>query len=242
MAERTQPVRTPTPQVSPVDTAASTARFTLPAEEFALADLFERVPAARVECESAVANPADHTLLGVETDSPESAVSTALRADPNVGAVDRFGERADGWLYRVIWEGRPYRLIQRLVAADVTLVSMRGRGGEWKLRLLAPNREGISRANDIMDDLDCEAECRSVSTVDGEGSDHSRLTDEQREALVMAFEAGYYEVPRDVTAEDVATDLGISHQALSERFRRAYRQIVETEFVADEKRCRDTPI
>ena len=235
MAERTQPVRTPTPQVSSSDTDASTARFTLPAEGFALAEFFERVPDARVECESAVANPADHALLVVRTDSNESTVGTALQSDPSVGAVERFGERADGWTYRVTWKGRSRRLIQRLVAADVTLVSAQGRGSEWELRLLAPNREGISRAHDIMDDLDCEDECRSISSLDGGGSTRSGLTDEQREALVTAFEIGYYNVPRDVTAEDVATELGITHQAISERFRRAYQHIVETEFVVNDE-------
>ena len=233
MAERTQPVRTPTPQVSSSDTNASTARFTLPAAGFALAEFFERVPDARVECESAVANPADHALLVVRTDGCEDTVATALRSDPSVGAVERFGERADGWLYRVTWEGRSRRFIQRLVAADVTLVSVRGRDGEWKLRLLAPNREGIARANEIMDDLDCGDECRSISTVDDSGSDRSELTDEQREALVTGFEIGYYNIPRDATAEDVATELGITHQAISERLRRAYRHLIETEFVGN---------
>ena len=238
MAERTRPVRTPRTQVSSSDTAASIARFTLPATGFALAGFFERVPDARVECESAVANPADHALLVVQTDGCEDTVGTALRSDPSVGAVERFGERADSWTYRVRWEGRSRRLIRRLVAADITLVSARGGSGEWKLRLLAPNREGISRAHDIMDDLDCGDECRSISTVDDSGSDRSGLTDEQREALVKAFKIGYYNIPRDVTAEDVATELGISHQALSERFRRAYRQIVETEFIVnDEEHC-----
>jgi predicted DNA binding protein len=212
-------------------------RVTLPAAEFALADLFERVPDARVECDSAVANPADQALLAVQTDERERAIDTAVRSDPSVAAADCFGERADGWTYRVKWEGRPRRLIQRLIAADVTLLSMRGWNGEWKLRLLAPDREGISQAYEIMTDLGCGADCRSITTLDGEGggSPRSELTDEQRESLVEAFEAGYYNIPRDVTAEDVADNLDISHQALSERLRRGYCQLVKTELVATEE-------
>jgi predicted DNA binding protein len=228
----TRPASTPTPQVSSaVDTAASTARFTLPAEGFALAEFFERVPDARVECESAVANPTDHALLVVQADSREKTVDTALRADSSIATVERFGERADEWVYRVAWEGRPRRLIQRLVAADVTLMSARGRGGEWQLRLLAPNREGIGRAHEIMDDLGCGDRCRSISSLDGDGSNRSGLTDDQHEALIEGFEAGYYDVPRKITLEEVATSLGISHQALSERFRRAYRSLIATELV-----------
>jgi predicted DNA binding protein len=233
MSERTHPASTPTPQVSPaIDTTASTARFTLPAEGFALAEFFERVPDARVECESAVANPTDHALLVVRADSRESSVDTALRADGSVAAVECFGERADGWTYRVTWEGRPRRLMQRLVAEDVTLMSAQGRNGEWQLRLLAPNRGGISRAHEIMVDLNCGDRCRSISSFGG-GSNCSELSDDQQEALVEAFEVGYYNIPRDVTAAEVATGLGISHQALSERFRRAHRSLVATELVTE---------
>ena len=236
MSKHTRPVSAPTPQISSaVDTPASTARFTLPAEGFALAEFFERVPNARVECESAVANPTDHALLVIQANSRENPVDTALREDASIGTVERFGERSEGWVYRVTWEGRPHRLIQRLVVADVTLVSARGRGGEWQLRLLTPNREGIGRAHEIMDDLDCEEKCRSVCNLDGGGSNRSGLTDDQYEALIEGYEAGYYDIPRNVTLEEVATGLGISHQALSERFRRAYRSIVATELVTEER-------
>jgi predicted DNA binding protein len=236
MPESIQPVSTPTPPTPSATTDASTAGFVLPAEGFALADLFERVPDARVECESAVANPDDHALLVVQTDEQKRDVDAALQSDSGVAAVECFGERADGWTYRVTWTGHPRRLIQRLVAADISLVSVQGRSGEWKLCLLAPDREGIARAHEIMDDLDCEADCRSVSTVDSERSSRSGLTIEQREALVTAFEMGYYNVPRDATANDIAADLGISHQALSERLRRANHQLVETELVVSEEK------
>ncbi|WP_228842275.1 helix-turn-helix domain-containing protein [Halococcus agarilyticus] len=221
----------PEPQSLSASTSASTARFAIPAEKFALADLFERVSDARVECEPAVANPDDHALLVVRADGHERSVDAGVRSDPGVGAAERFGERADGWTYRVTWAGRPRRIIRRLVAADVTLLSMRGRGGRWKLRVLAADRDGVAEAHDVLDDLDCAAECRMVSAFDGEGTSHAGLSDEQREALVTAFEAGYYNVPRDATANELAADLGISHQALSERFRRACEHLVETELV-----------
>ena len=234
MPESIHPVSTPTPQ-TPSATTTSTARYVLQDEGFALADLFERVPDARVECESAVANPDDHALLVVRTDERKRIIDGALRSDSGVAAVECFGGRADGWTYRVTWKGQPRRLIQRLVAADVTLLSMRGRGGEWKLRLLTPDREGIAQAHEIMDDLGCEADCRSITPADGERSSRYGLTDDQRETLVKAFEMGYFNIPRSVSAEELATDLGISHQALSERFRRAYGQLVESELAITEE-------
>lgn len=209
-----------------MSTDASTARFELPAEEFALAELYNRVPDVQVEIEPAVANPDDHALLVVQTESDESAVDAALQADPSVGVVERFTERPDGWTYRVTWEGRVHRLLQQLVAADITLLSARGWGGQWKLRVVTSERNRIADANEIMSDLGCDPQCRSVSTLEGESS-HSGLTDEQQEALNTAFETGYYNIPRDITSKELANELDISHQALSERFRRAHKQLVD---------------
>lgn len=225
MTDSAHTVRPPTPDVS---TTTSTARFDLPAGAFAFADLFERVPDARAELDPTIANPADHALVVVHADADKRTVDGAIRADTGVAAVERFGERADGWTYRVTWEGRPHRLIRRLVTDGVTVLSVRGRDGRWRLRVLAPDRAGIRRASDTFAELDCAADCRSVSGFTGEPA-RSRLTDEQREALRTASEAGYYDVPRDATMGDVSERLDISHQTLSERFRRAHEKLVANE-------------
>lgn len=228
MTDSVHTVRPPAPEVP--RTTASTASFDLPAAAFALADLFERVPDARAELDPTIANPADHALVVVHADADERAVDAAIRSDTGVAAVERFGERADGWAYRITWEGRPHRLVRRLVAAGVTVLSARGRGGRWRLRVFAPDRAGIRRASDVFEALDCGADCRSVSRFASEPA-RSRLTDDQREALRAAFEAGYYDVPRNVTMGDVSERLDISHQALSERFRRAHGKLVANELL-----------
>jgi predicted DNA binding protein len=230
MAEQSRSTSTPSSSLSPPNRTTSTARFSLPTETFALATAFESLPDARIECDPAVANPTDHALVVIRTDEDERAVSTALRSDPSVAGVDCFDERPDGFWCRVTWGDRPRRIIRRFVAADVTLLSLRGGAGEWKLRLLSPDWDGIERMHTALDELGCDVECRSISTFDG-GEDSLRpgLSSDQHEALVAAFEAGYYDIPRDVTLEELADELGISHQALSERFRRAYEGLITAE-------------
>ena len=53
------------------------------------------------------------------------------------------------------------------------------------------------------------------------------LTDEQREALRTAFEAGYFDIPRHASLESISEELGISASALSERLRRAQTQLIQ---------------
>jgi len=47
------------------------------------------------------------------------------------------------------------------------------------------------------------------------------ITPRQSEAVEAAFELGYFSVPREVTAREVADELGISKSAFLERLRRA---------------------
>lgn len=58
------------------------------------------------------------------------------------------------------------------------------------------------------------------------------LTDRQREALRIAYERGYFDVPRGTTLEAVAAELDVSASALSERLRRAQTRLVETTVAA----------
>jgi len=53
------------------------------------------------------------------------------------------------------------------------------------------------------------------------------LTDAQREAVEAAHEAGFFEWPRDSTSEEVATALGISQPAFSQRLRTAQGKVFD---------------
>lgn len=65
-------------------------------------------------------------------------------------------------------------------------------------------------------------------TQDGEPEPPGHgLTDQQQEALRIAYEQGHFAVPRKVSVEEIATQLGISASAASERLRRAQSQLIE---------------
>ncbi|WP_226007523.1 bacterio-opsin activator domain-containing protein [Natrinema salinisoli] len=58
----------------------------------------------------------------------------------------------------------------------------------------------------------------------------SRLTERQREVLEAAFEAGYYEWPRECSGEAVAAELGISSPTFSEHIHAAERKLLTMVF------------
>jgi predicted DNA binding protein len=62
-------------------------------------------------------------------------------------------------------------------------------------------------------------------------NEHDGLTDAQRDILLLALEAGYFEEPREASLEDLAAELDISRQAVGTRLRRAYANLIEHSLV-----------
>ena len=65
--------------------------------------------------------------------------------------------------------------------------------------------------------------------MDGVRGERSPLTKTQYETVVTAYELGYFDVPRKVTLKELAAELDVSHQALSERLRRSHAALVDAE-------------
>ena len=55
-----------------------------------------------------------------------------------------------------------------------------------------------------------------------------RLTGKQVEALLKAYDYGYYTSPREVTTESIATSLGVSRSTYEEHLRKAENRIMES--------------
>ncbi|QSG04753.1 helix-turn-helix domain-containing protein [Halapricum desulfuricans] len=70
----------------------------------------------------------------------------------------------------------------------------------------------------IIEEQDTSAE--RARTIDLES-----MTDKQRQALELAVEHGYYDQPSEVSLSEIASDLDISKQALSQRLATAERRV-----------------
>lgn len=83
--------------------------------------------------------------------------------------------------------------------------------------------------NDIRKQLEAlEATQELESLVEGDEEEGGVLTDEEREVLLEAHRAGYFEVPRDLRLSDLADELGRSQSALSTLIRRGIGRLVQS--------------
>lgn len=147
--------------------------------------------------------------------------------------VEYFGKYENGWRYRVTWNGRTRELIQGLTDLDVTLLDVYGQADCWKLRLLAPDRTAIRQVDEVLVGGGCTPQYETIGPLDSTRIRGPDLNQKHYETLITAFEMGYYDIPRDITVKELAEEFGISHQALSERLRRAHGQLIDTAFIDD---------
>ena len=67
---------------------------------------------------------------------------------------------------------------------------------------------------------------RKLGEYSGPDRPMEQLTDRQREIVQLAYEKGYYEVPRSASTEDIATELGIDPSTVAEHLQRAERNLL----------------
>jgi hypothetical protein len=154
----------------------------------------------------------------------------ALDGDDSVREYDRLVTTADRTLYRVeiSEEYRSKLTYDSFHDTGGVLLSNVADADGWHVRARFPDREALNAHRDRCLSMGVGFHLDSVYTSPGTESDQwESLTAAQREVLVAAVEMGYFEVPREATAEDVGERLGISRQAVSERLRRALGTIAE---------------
>ncbi|MDS0299701.1 helix-turn-helix domain-containing protein [Halogeometricum sp. S1BR25-6] len=125
-------------------------------------------------------------------------------------------------LYRVRWMETTPSLTAAIAARDATVLEAAG-GRTWSFRVRFPDHHGLAAFHEDCRARGVDLRVERVATLDAEcASEYGfDLTPKQSEALSLAVESGYFEVPRQVTLSEVADRLGISQQAASERVRRA---------------------
>lgn len=203
-------------------------KATLPAAEFALAETFERLPSVEFDAVRFVTHGSDRALpLVWGTNADAAELTAALEEDSTTTDVDPLSRRTGESLFRIDWISR-VRFATRVLTDDTgAIVSAYGHGGEWRFRLLFPDRDAVSRTYDACRRHDVDVEITQIHQLSDSPPLRSlQLTDEQFRTVKTALERGYYQVPRETTLEELSEELGVSHQALSERLRRGHRTLV----------------
>ncbi|MDL5362958.1 helix-turn-helix domain-containing protein [Halalkalicoccus sp. NIPERK01] len=208
--------------------SATIAEIELPTEEFALSETLSEIEDLEFEVERFVAHDADHVMPFVWVSGDDGdRIGETLERDGSVEDLQLLSELDGEWLYRMEWIDQIETLVRILVEEDGSILAAFGDESGWQLRVLFPERDALSRTYDYCRDAGLTMDIRSIYRLDDGREGRFGLTDEQQDTLVAAYERGYFDVPREITLTDLADEIGISHQALSERLRRGEKSVLE---------------
>lgn len=222
-----------------VVSASTTVRadVSLPASDFLLGETLGETPAVRFELERGVPSGQAVAPYLWATGRDLDDIEGRLLADGDVAAASILDQVEDEALVRVEWAPSAARFVEPLAKADGLLLDAVSVGRRWDLQLRFADRAALG------DFYRHRQAAGHPFTLDGvrqpalRGPAALPLSAVQRETLGVAFESGYFEVPRRMTLEDLADELGVSDTAVSQRLRRGLGVLVGA-LVSDPERDR----
>ncbi|MCU4801690.1 helix-turn-helix domain-containing protein [Halobacteria archaeon HArc-gm2] len=205
---------------------ATVLEFTSPADEFPLGTIFENLPTVTVELERLI--PHETMIIPYFWVRGADAVDVEAAFEAHAGVVDV--ERIDSvdseYLMRAEWESAYFGILSALAEASVVVLTGVGTSDGWDFEVRGEDRTAISEFRTLCQEHDIPIEITAVHALLPVKGDGIELTDAQREALVLAYERGYFDSPRETTLDEMASELGISQQSLSSRLRRGHRRLI----------------
>lgn len=213
----------------------SIAEFSIPLEEFALRETLERRPDLVFEVERVVAHDTTHVMPFIWVSGGKlEGLTQILEADSSVTDIELLSESNNERLYQLSWADKARVIGQMVIEYGATIQQATAADGQWTIRALFPDRSSISKVIEFAQGNNLSLELNRLYGIDSAERARFNLSEEQQEALVEGYEHGYYNVPRDIDAISLGDKLDISHQALSERIRRATGNLIENTLVVDE--------
>ncbi|WP_435069116.1 helix-turn-helix domain-containing protein [Haloplanus sp. C73] len=169
----------------------------------------------------------------VEADSfPE--FEAALEADHTVSESMLVAEASTTRIYRL-----GHTPGTKLVSPPVTemgglMLEAESTSDGWSVRMQLPDRETLGALWEHCENEGIQFELGHIYSLDDFSLDGVGLTDAQHDALIMAYEAGYFEEPRGTSLEELADELDISPTAVGGRIRRGTARLIERTLLDEE--------
>lgn len=202
--------------------------FSIEPEEFVLGQALSSTPKVFLELERIVPTENDVMPFVWATGDDLPSFEATVRESEYVKelyAVDRVGESG---LYRIEWEDHDDDdLLAGIAATEATVLEGRA-NGVWMFRLRFNDHEKLTTLYNYLTDHDITVHVERTYTLteDSDRGHRFDLSEEQREALVLALRNGYFETPSEADLDELAAELDITRQALSDRIRRGNEKVL----------------
>lgn len=203
------------------------AELRMPSADFELGQILHIEGLAAIELETLVpVGEATVPLFWIHNSTRDKFVQT-IRRHPTVNDAVEVDVFADRTLFTLDWDANRDHLFWGISDNDGYLLSATGTPETWDFELRFPDHSALSGFTDHCEDAQISLEVlRVYNPTDPDAGPRYGLSEPQYEALTLAVSQGYYDIPRGCTTKELAAELGISDQAVTERLRRAIVELV----------------
>lgn len=194
-----------------------------------LQEALQAVPETAVEHEEIFFTADDEVKwLFWATGGNRDAFGDALAEDSTVETARAITETPTRTLYRATLVGEPNDFtLTHFNELDIQILAATHDHDASIVRVRCPSREAYSTLGGVIEEQYGRFKTRRLFEESASTQNEYDVTPAQKEALLYAFEAGYYSVPRNATLESVAAEFGISDNAASARLRRGTAALLE---------------
>jgi predicted DNA binding protein len=203
------------------------AELSVPGDNFGLGQVLEVVSGITIELESMVPTGENAIPFFWVHNSHRDSFTANLTEQELVTDVTEIDAVDGKTLYALDWNGETDALFAGIQQQRAQVLSATGTPREWEFELRFPTHEALSDFQRYCQHHGITLEVsRIYNPTRPDSGPWFGLTPVQRETLLLAIERGYYDIPRRCTTLELAKELGVSDQAITERLRRAIVTLV----------------
>ena len=191
-----------------------------------LAPTLEAYPDATIRYEyETVTDDAELCFVTVfDADYPR--LEETLATDHTVSDPTRIATFADRAVYRLTVDTPVEVVPNRCAERGLFVFEVTTDGRWWVPRMHVPDRDVLASFREYARDHGISFRMNKLYELTPTDDRSYFLTEQQHEILLLAYYAGYYDIPRAVSQDYLADRLGISGSAVSQRLRRAVAELI----------------
>jgi predicted DNA binding protein len=148
-----------------------------------------------------------------------------LGADPTIERFERVMQLDGDAIYSISYSESAVLFSTEIGRHNGAIMNMWKDGTAWLFKTWFPDRAAAQRVWEYAVDHDVEIELDRINEYGSIVENEYGLTDKQREAILVALGAGYFDEPRGATLGEVAATLDISQPAASGLLRRGIKRL-----------------
>jgi len=201
--------------------------FTLDAEAFPFGRSTSGDPDVRVQLERVIPLREGRIPFVWATGQNLDEFEHHLRNSDIVKNVEVLTRVGDSVLYYTEWYTDKETFLNGLGETGGTIMEAHG-DSTWSFTVRFQNHADLTRFHQFFQDEEFPVYIERITGLDDDpGTEYGfGLTQAQRETLIMAVEDDYFAIPRETSLDDIAAELDISSQAVSERIRRGTETVL----------------